>query len=52
MEVEQKHVDAMRLLGEVDNLEFLKILANYFQAKEYFIQLTDEMLEKIKKEQN
>lgn len=52
MELNQKHLDAMKLLGNVENEEFLIILANYFRAKAEFEKLVSELEEDLKKEQD
>lgn len=45
MELNQKHLDAIKLLGNVENEEFLIILANYFRAKAEFEKLVSELEE-------
>ena len=50
--VNEKHIDAMKLLGEVENVEFLYILSNYFNAKAKFIKCVSELEESYKKEQS
>lgn len=51
-EVSEKHIDAMKLLGEVENVEFLYILSNYFNAKAKFIKCVSELEESYKKERS
>ena len=48
-EINSKHIDAMKLLGEVEDQEFLCILSNYFNAKAKFIKYISELEESYKK---
>lgn len=52
MQLDQKHLDAMKLLGSVENEEFLIILANYFRAKAEFEKSVSELEEDLKVESN
>lgn len=47
MEVEQKHIDAMKVLFEVENIELLEKISNYFKTKLNYEKSINELLEMI-----
>lgn len=47
MEVEQKHIDAMKALFEVKNIELLEKISNYFNTKLNYEKSINELLEMI-----
>lgn len=47
MEVEQKHIDAMKVLFEIENIELLEKISNYFKTKLNYEKSINELLKMI-----